>query len=158
MKNVPVKNTAEVRIIIRTIRDEDGLPLSFGPGEEKGVPEAVLTHPAMKRYLGGTNPLQLVEAGAAKKKAAPAPTPPPPPPPEDPPEEEDEEEEEDDEEEEEDLRALYLSAPGITENNVDAVLEAYPTLEELVDAEEDGLVDCGVSKSFVNRVLEWAAS
>lgn len=153
MKNIRVKNTHGVRIIVRTLKGDDGLPLSFGPEEEKDVSEALMAHPVLKRYFGEGRPLQVVQVGAAKKTPAPALAAPvektPPPEPEKP---------EEPEEEEEDLRAVYLRAPGITENNVDEVLEAFPTLEELADADEDDLIDCGVSKSFVTRVLEWAAS
>lgn len=155
MKNIRVKNTHGVRIIVRTLKGDDGLPLSFGPGEEKDVSEALMAHPVLKRYFGEGRPLQVVQAGAVKKTPAPAPAPTAPvekTPPSDP------EEPEEPEEEKEDLRDVYLRAPGITENNVDEVLEAFPTLEELADADEADLIDCGVSKSFVNRVLEWAAS
>jgi hypothetical protein len=156
MKSVPVKNHAKAKIVVRAILDDDGLPLQFPADKVTPTLEKHLEHPALKRYF--ENGLLALEGEKpAKKKAAQAPAPkkpetPPPPPPEDPPEEDPDEEEEDE------LRELYLDAPGITESNVDAVLEKYPTLDELISADEDDLLDCGVSKSFVKRVLEWAAS
>ncbi len=158
MKNVPVKNTAKARLVIRTFKGEDGLPLMFGPGEVKELSEAALEHPAVKRYVGEKGPLKVLKAGAKTKAPTPAPPPLVPPKETEEPTKPEDDDDDDGAEDDDETKAYYLDAPGITENNVDAVLEAYPTLEDLVDADEDGLVDCGVSKSFVSRVLEWAAS
>lgn len=54
------------------------------------------------------------------------------------------------------LRELYLSAPGITDNNVDAVLQAFESVELLAAASKSDLLDVGVSKNSAKKVLGWA--
>jgi len=57
-----------------------------------------------------------------------------------------------------DLREVYISAPGITDANVDAVLAAFPTVDLLAATTKNALVEVGVSKNQAKRVLTWAKS
>ena len=56
------------------------------------------------------------------------------------------------------LREVFLSAPGITDKNIDAVMESFDSLELLAVADEDDLTACGISKSYAKRVIDWAES
>ena len=56
------------------------------------------------------------------------------------------------------LREVFLSAPGITDKNIDAVMEAFDSLELLAVADEDDLTACGISKSYAKRVIDLAES
>ncbi len=55
-----------------------------------------------------------------------------------------------------DLRELYLSAPGITYENVEAILEAFGTIPALIDADKAVLNTLGVSKTQAKKLLAWA--
>jgi hypothetical protein len=169
MKFIPIENITKARVVIRTILGEDGLPLTFAPGEVKDVLESVARHPALQRYIGRAlkaPPMTPKVVAPSPKAVIPPPVvaPPPkvvvPPPVVEPIVEEPVVEEETSKEDDsnEDNRDLYLEAPGITEKNVDAILEVYPSLADLAVAEDDALLDCGVSKSFITRVLEWASA
>ncbi len=165
MKFIPLINSSDSRISVSQVRGADGRPLSFGVGEVKSVHPNNLNHPALKSYLGAgldrvvdtDDPEPVIPAPAPAPKPTPkaVPAPAPAPPQEDVSEDEDEGEDEE-EDEDEDLTNLYLSAPGITARNVEDILAEFPSVESLVDAEADALVDCGVSKSFTSRLLEWA--
>ena len=164
MKTIPVINEAKAKIVVRAILDDNGIPLQFPAGVATPVLEKHLENPALKRYLRPG--LLVAQTGGATPKAAPKPEPKKPEPKPEPkpesaialPSEDTKSWVMEDEKEEEDLRDFYLDAPGITEKNVEAVLKAFPTLDDLAEADEDTLIDCGVSKSFVGRVLEWAVS
>jgi len=161
MKMVELKNVGNSRISIRQVRG-----LALDPGESKKVPPATAAHPAVKRYIG--RGLELVGAPKAEPKApappASKPSPVPPkvtePKPEPKVEPETGESEAPDDEGENatvgDLRESFLSAPGITEANVDEILDIYPSMEALADASKEDLCDLGVSKSYANRLISWA--
>ena len=137
------------------------------PGESKKVPPATAKHPAVVRYIG--RGLELVNTSKEEPKApappAPAPQSPPPAaeptpaPVEEPASEEvtESETETEDETAGKDLREDYLSAPGITEANLDVILDEYPTYEALANAEKEDLCDLGVTKSYVKRLKVWAS-
>ena len=50
----------------------------------------------------------------------------------------------------------YLKAPGITAENVDMVLVKFPSKDLIVNAYKWELTECGVAKSYVSRLKEWA--
>ena len=57
------------------------------------------------------------------------------------------------------LQEAYLAAPGISEENVQAILSAFPTLEALANAHVSAVQDAsGLSKSAARRLQTWAAS
>lgn len=173
MKYAKLTNVSSARRAYSGLRDGSGRPLALDPKETKGVHPAVVSNPYVKADIeAGVLVVAMPGEEAApvvKKAVAPAPEPkkveaPPviiPPvitPPVPPAEEEVSESEEEVTEEVDNsaLRELFLEAPGITEKNVDAVLDAFTSVQELADAEESDLVAAGVSKSFTGRVLEWA--
>ena len=163
MKLVPLTNVSGKRINITQVRN-----MNFAPGECKKVSPETAKHPAVKRYIGAGLHEGSMEGKDAKveepKAPAPAPEKPPvePPPPVEPIADEPVVEEPTVEEPQAsdgtDLRELYLSAPGITDDNVDLVLEKFPTCEELAEASKTQLTKQGVSKSYTSRLKEWASS
>lgn len=148
MKLKPLENYSENRIAIGQVRGADGRPFSVEPGEVGYLTPAAYAHPLVKRFLGAG--LRDYVESAPPPADEPEPIAPP-----DLDEGKDVRDDGDDEDEGDDTRALYITAPGITEGNVDAVLEAFPTLDELANAEKDALIEAGVSKSFTSRLLEW---
>jgi len=54
------------------------------------------------------------------------------------------------------LRAAFVEAPGITDENVDKIMGAYPTIEELAKASKADLVELGMSKSHAKKLRDWA--
>jgi len=169
MKFVPLTNSSDHRISVSQVRGADGRPLSFETGETRSVHPSNLKHPALARYIGAGLDVAVDDQGPPEPVATPEPVPVPAPAPEPDPvpvpapeptpipvPEVLETEDEDSGNENKDNEELYLSAPGITARNVETVLAQFPSLEALVDAEADELVDCGVSKSFTSRLLEWA--
>ncbi len=157
MKLVPVKNVSGNRLAITQVRG-----LVFSPGEVKMVHPATVSHPAVSRYIG--RGLELVEAESTEEPKAPKPskvvkkeTPPAPVVAEPTPEPVADAPEDPPEESGVDLRELYVSAPGITDRNVDDILELFPTLEELKDASKYDLTAAGVSKSYAKKLREWAS-
>jgi len=165
-----LRNTSGKRLNF-PIRGSDGKRLRFEVGEEKFVTAATVKHPAVSTYIG--KGLQLVEddsSTAPKTKELEVEAPPAPPKtPEPEPTSENEpstDEEPGDTEEPadaknavtDDLRELYLSAPGITDENVDAILEAFPTVAAIADASRDILVEAGVTLSYAKRLRNWARS
>jgi hypothetical protein len=169
MKYAKLTNLSHARRVYSGLRDGAGRTLVLEAGETKPVHPSVVVHPKIKREIdAGVLESVLPGASPAPKKVAPAPPPPADPPADNPPEEKpdapeekpDAPEEKPDAQEEKpdapELRTLFLEAPGITEKNVATVLDTFSSLQELADADEDDLVDAGVSKSFAGRVLEWA--
>ena len=174
MKFTELQNYTDGRIAITQVRG-----LVFSPGEIKKVHPNTVKHPAVRVYID--NGLRVVTEGAAPTQepkapvqTTPAPVDPPAPEVSDPsedaapaapedtapdaaPEAGDDSATQSNDASSGDLRDLYVSAPGITESNVDAVLEAFPTVETLKEASKNALVDCGVSKNQAKRVLSWAA-
>ncbi len=167
MKLVELENYSEKRIGITQV----GLRLN--PGQTRRVHPAVVAHPAVVPYMG--NGLRVVPDETAETKvepiapavpAAPATPAPATPPAEDPPAEDPPAEETGAESGEEDgeqgdgptLRDAYVEAPGITDANVDDIMSAFPTFEELASASKDDLLSLGVAKSYAKKLLEWASS
>lgn len=160
MRLVEIKNVSGEHINIAQVRG-----LSLGPGETTKVHPATVKHPAVARYIG--RGLELVEpkTGDVAKEEPKAPEPPAPEPPKapSPPPEPIATEEEKVEEVKEDtasgsLRETFVStAPGITESNVDAVMEAFPSIEALAAADKSALIDAGVSSAFAKRLIAWAS-
>jgi hypothetical protein len=157
MKLVPVKNVSGKRLAITAVRG-----LVFSPGEVKKVNPATVSHPAVSRYIG--RGLELVEAESTEEPKAPKPSKVVEPetttaPEVTEPTTEPDADASDDEPEETgvDLRELYVSAPGITEKNVEDILALFPTLEELRDADKDDLIAAGVSKAYVKKLSAWAS-
>jgi len=68
MAKVWLKNFTERTIMLTGLRDMDGQPLVFGPGEQKGVHPATVKHPAVRVFLG--KGLQLVEEIESPKQKA----------------------------------------------------------------------------------------
>jgi hypothetical protein len=163
MKYVQITNTSSKRIAITQVR---GLVLN--PGEARMVHPSTAKHPVVSRYISSGN-LSVTgevskEEPAKPKKAVTAPVETTPVQPEPTPEPESQpiatpvpEPEKTVVENDEDLRALYVSAPGVTDENVDAILGIYATVEDLKDASKDDLVELGVSKSYAKRLIDWAS-
>lgn len=160
MKLVPLTNESAKRISIMQV----GLRLN--PGQTKRVHPSVLDHPAVSPYLG--KGLKATRTENVETKAEPiAPDVPPVIPPStsdetetlDETENSDETENEDDDTETagETLRTAYVEAPGVTDANVDAVMGAFPTFQELAAASKDDLVEVGVAKSYAKKLLDYAA-
>jgi hypothetical protein len=152
MKYVNLTNTGTSRLDFPGLTDGSGKPLVFEPGATKAVHPRVALHPVLRGLK--------VETGEPVKEAKKAPVPVAAPvvvaEPEPAPEPAPESEPEPTPAVVEDLRDLYLSAPGITDGNVDAVLEKYPTLDMLKAATKEDLVDCGISKNASKRIKDWA--
>lgn len=169
MKLVKLTNTSGKRLVF-PVRGPDGTKLVLDPGEAKNVSPATVKHPAVSRYIGqglevgGDSAAAPKKKEPGKKKKAPA----PPPAPETAPTSETEpsEDESDGEleepaeepagEEEEDLTELYISAPGITEDNVKRVMKKFPDIEALSNASKTALAKAGVSKAYTSRLIDWA--
>ena len=165
MKFVELTNVSPEGLRITQVR------LYFNPGETKKVHPATVKHPSVQQYIGSklsTDTKQKAEPIAPDTQPAPEPAPEPVPediqpsevPVEEPvaePATETEEAPVDTEAGESgNLRELYISAPGITEENVEAVLAAFPSVADLAGTTKKALQDCGVSKNSAKRVLEWA--
>jgi hypothetical protein len=165
MKFVEVRNDSGKQLSIPAIRG-----LSFLPGEVKKVTPATVKHPAVSQYIGRgltlvtssqgeepKAPIPTAAAPAAKpaevpvaKPAAPAaePTPASEPP-----------TMESQKETAGNLQEAYLAAPGISEENVQAILSAFPTFKDLADAPVSAVQEAsGLSKSACRRLQTWAAS
>ncbi len=168
MKLVKLTNTSGKRLAF-PVRGPDGTKLVIEPKETKNVSPATIKHPTVSRYIGQGLEVEGDSATTPKQKEpekTPAPSPAPPAAPisdaepsEDEPSGELEKpaEEPAGGNEETDIRVQLLSdAPGVTEDNVDAVLGKYPTVEALSTATKGPLTRAGVSKSFVNRLVDWA--
>ena len=160
MLYVLVKNVSKARLPMPK-RGSDGRRLVLEPGEEARFTRLELKNPLIGRFLGKelkelaeekpVPPKVEKKAAPAPVKAAPAPAPAPEPEPEPEPEVLAE-----DPKEEVDMRQLYLDAPGITEDNVDAVLKAYPAVNDIAYASKDKLYAKGVSKTYAKRLRDWA--
>lgn len=156
MKLVEVKNDSGARLVIPAIRG-----LAFEPGEVKKVSPATVKHPAVSSYIG--RGLTLVTSSQGEEPKAPIPTvavspkpaakvaepmPAPEPPVVDTPKET-----------AGNLREAYLAAPGVSEENVQAILNAFSTFAALADASLSDLQEVsGLSKTASRKLKEWAAS
>jgi hypothetical protein len=68
MAKVWLKNFSERKIMLTGLRDMEGQPLVFNPGEQKGVHPTTVKHPAVRVFLG--KGLQLVEEIESPKQKA----------------------------------------------------------------------------------------
>lgn len=156
MKFVEVRNDSGKQLSIPTIRG-----LSFAPGEVKKLSPVTVTHPAVSSYIGrgltlvaskGEEPKAPIPTVKTESPKPVAPKPAEPKPAEEPPVMEPPKETAGD------LREAYLTAPGVTEDNVQAVLDAFPTLAELSDASISALQDAiGLSKTASRKLKDWAS-
>ena len=160
MKLVELRNVTASRIVIKPVRG-----FVVDAGKSIKVHPATVKHPTVASYIRQKS-LVVVETVATV--AAPPPPPPAPPKPAEPKPpvvEEKEvpkipepvvEEKKAEEPAEKDLKDLYLAAPGITEENLEVILEKFPTIEKLAEASKSDLVDCGISRTYVARLRQWA--
>jgi hypothetical protein len=166
MKFVEVRNDSGKQLSIPAIRG-----LTFLPDEVKKVTPATVKHPAVSQYIGrgltlvtssqGEEPKAPISVAAvpaakpavaapAAAPAAPAAEPKPVP---KPPTMESQKETAGN------LQEAYLAAPGISEENVQALLSALPTFTDLATATVSAVqVASGLSKSACRRLQTWAAS
>ncbi|RKY28720.1 MAG: hypothetical protein DRP83_00030 [Planctomycetota bacterium] len=160
MKYMKLTNVSPARKAYSGLRDGSGRPLVLDPGDMKPVHPGVMKHRTIEADIrAGVLSVQMPGEEAPKPAPTPAPadSPPADPPADTPPADNDDVDKDDGSEDDNaELRELFLSAPGITEKNVNAVLDAYTNLQELADASEEDLVAAGVTKSFAGRVVEWA--
>jgi hypothetical protein len=54
------------------------------------------------------------------------------------------------------LRETFIEGPGVTESNVDALCEAFASVEALSEASKDALLDLGLSSSASKKLISWA--
>lgn len=165
MTLVEVRNDSGARLAIPAIRG-----LVFEKDEVKKVSPATVKHPAVSSYIGRgltlvtssqgeepKAPIPIAAAPAAKPAVAPAakpaapaaePKPAPKPP-----------TMESQKETAGNLREAYLAAPGVSDENVDAILTAFPTIKDLADAHVSKVQEVsGLSKSASRRLQTWASS
>jgi hypothetical protein len=156
MTLVEVRNDSGARLAIPAIRG-----LVFEKDEVKKVSPATVKHPAVSQYIGrgltlvtssqGEEPkAPIPTAAVSPKPAAPAaePTPAPEPP-----------VMETQKETAGNLREAYLAAPGVSDENVEAILNAFPTFKDLADAPVSKVQEVsGLSKSASKRLQTWASS
>lgn len=163
MKLCKVKNVTDSRLVILAVRDRDGQPISFEPGECKQMMPTTVNHPAVSVHIG--RGLQLVEGQVSIEEVpktkvlevAISPAPPPAPKVEAPVVEPVVEAPVIQEAPATPVGA-YASAPGITEENMWMVLEAYPTLADLAGANKDALAKLGFTKYGAKKLIAWAAA
>jgi len=163
MKLRKVKNVSACRLVILSVRERDGQPLSFEPGECKQMMPATVSHPAVSAYIG--RGLQLVEEQnfveeVPKTKVLDTAFPPAPPPvpvvetpvivPV--------EEAQVIQEAPATPASFIAHAPGITEENSPAIIAAFPTLADLAKANMNALVKVGLSKTGSRKLIAWAAA
>jgi len=158
MKLVLVKNVSKERINIPQVR---GFALS--PGETTKVHPATVKHPAVARYIGrGLELVEQIDSTTKEEPKAPAvPRVIPPKVISKPPEPIAGDVEKTEEKEVEvsatgSLRETLVSAPGITESNIDKVLEKFPTADLIAGANRDELAEAGVSFSMTRKLSAWA--
>lgn len=159
MKLLKLTNDSNKRLNF-PIRGPDGKRLTFEVGETRFVSPATVQHPTVSPYIG--KGLTLAGQEMPKKKELPPVAPPMEtkvaPTSENEPSTEEplSEPEEPADNAADELRDLYVEAPGITESNVDAVLDYFPTPRSLAEATEDDLLELGVSRTYVKRIKKWA--
>lgn len=54
------------------------------------------------------------------------------------------------------LRDVFAAGPGVTEDNVDSLLAAFSSAEELSTASKDQLMDLGWTSSSAKKLISWA--
>ena len=167
MRFVELRNTTSSRIIISQVRG-----FVVDAGQTITVHPATVSHPAVARYMKQRT---LVEVSADAADVAPPPKAPSKPVEPKPKVVEKKEEleapeppavvEEPGVEKEQkadepavapSMKDLYLAAPGVTEENLESVMEKFPTPNHITMASKSELVDCGISRTFVSRLRSWA--
>lgn len=164
MKLVPLKNMTQGRLVFPDLRD-----MNFEVGETKRVPPAMLSHPSIARRLGKGKELSTPEntdkhIPKVTEPKAPDSTPAMPPEKKAKPVEPIAdlkkapvlEEEPKGEPAGDPLREAFLAGPGITESNVSAIMDEFPSIKDLSGTSREKLLNLGVSKFFVKKLLEWA--
>jgi len=178
MRLVELRNTTGKQLVISQLPG-----MVFAPKETKKVSPATLKHPAMSQYIG--RGLELVTSPEKVEPIAPVPpipvapvyvapakeiSPAPIPTPE--PVKVLEPEPvptfvsiaaavsscEPDETVGTSLREIYLSAPGVTEENVDALLARFPEIKDVPTAKKFELSDCGIRKADTAALKDWASN
>ena len=176
MLYVLVENVSKSRLPLPK-RGADGRRLVLEPGDTARFTRKELKNPLIARFLGSS----LVEVeevtpvppavkqpvvAPAPVVAPPKPEPKPAPAPEPEPvvvaepvveEEPAAEEVAEDPKEEVDMRSVYLDAPGITEDNVDNVMKAFPSISDIASSSKDKISSNGVSKAYAKRLRDWAS-
>lgn len=155
MKLVSLRNTSSLKLSIMEIPG-----LVFLPGETKRVTPVTVKHPTVSKYLGRglltlaaselpVEPLTpaplMSEPKASKAESATEPKPAPVTMPA-----------ETTDTAGNTFRETLLSAPGVTERNVDDILRVTPSLEHLKTVAKDDLADAGLTASTAKKLLFWA--
>lgn len=156
MKFMELRNDSGKRIAITAVRG-----LVFIPGEVKKVSPATVKHPAVSSYIG--RGLTLVISTPGEEPIAPIPTVTKSPEPEtvvaEPTPEPEPSVMEAPMETADALQEAYLAAPGVTEENIQAIKNAFPSPSDLVNASLADIQDAaGLSKSASRALKSWAAS
>lgn len=158
MRRTPLTNVTRGQLVFPALRDFD-----FAVGETKRASPAQLSHPTVAPYVGHGLTLGKMSVAAPKvEPKAPVSPPPEPPAPEEPETEptastpDEGVDEEPNEGAGETLRDKFVAAPGITDSNVDSIMEAYPTLDALANASKSDFIALGVSKSYAKKLVTWA--
>jgi len=168
MKLVELRNTTGSRIVVPQVRG-----MVVDAGQVVKVHPATVSHPAVARYIkkralvpvepeikaadvapppkAPSKPVEPMPKAVEKKEEPKVPEPPAV-------VEEPgvEEEKKADEPAGPDMKALYLAAPGITEENIEAVFAKFPTPKHIAMASKSDLVDCGIARTFISRLRTWA--
>ena len=179
MRLVSLRNDSGKRLAITAIRG-----LVFSPGEVKKVSPATVKHPAVSSYIGRGLTLVTTSEGEEPKAPIPTstvsptpavsvpmeepktvviaePTPAPEPEPEpvfEPLPEPEIPVMETPKETAGDLQEAYLAAPGITEENLVLVYDAFPTYADLASASPSEIQSVtGLTKTTAKKLRDWAA-
>jgi hypothetical protein len=178
MRLVALRNTTGKQLVVSQLPG-----MVFKVDETKKVSPATLKHPAMSQYIGRglelvTSPEKVEPKApvppipvapvsvAPAKEMVPAPTPIPEPVKAVEPESvpatvstvEPSPSCEPDETVGTSLREIYLSAPGVTEENVDALLFRFPEIKDVPTAKKHELSDCGIHKADTAALKAWASN
>lgn len=162
MKLCKVKNVSSHRLVILAVRDRNGKPFVFEPGECKQMMPATVNHPAVSVHIG--RGLQLVEEQIAVdvpkiKVLEPAVSPAPPPAPKvETPVVEPEVEAEVIQEAPATHVSIYAEAPGVTKDEIASLEAAFPTLSDLANATRDSVMACGFGRVSARKLISWAVS
>lgn len=177
MRMVELRNVTGGRLAISQIPG-----LVFAPGETRKVSPATVKHPAVSQYIGkgleivtqeepkapvqptpaapvsapAVAPASKVEEKAVEAPPPPAPVAPVPLPAEPMPVEEAAPSSEPEETVGTSLRKLYLSAPGVSEDNVDEVMARFPSVKKIANAKKSDLASCGIAKTDTAALKDWA--
>lgn len=158
MKLVELTNVSQQRISIAQVRG-----LNLDPGASTKVSPETVKHPAVKRYLDAGLLVSTEGTHTKVEPTAPAPSlpvvsPAPVIPAEPSAEEKQVEpvETKDKVMDGKDLRKLYMTAPGMSEAVVDAMVDQFPTPSLLAQASKTVLTDLGIPKNLQAKLKFWA--